>query len=75
MCQQRNGLITAQTQARITRRGKILSLTPFKAWAEWAPLLALRIREWQAHRLPESHGARRKWIFPHCFSNLRLPSV
>ena len=74
MCQQRIGLIAARTQARITRRGKILLLTRLKARAELAPLPALRMRDWMVHWLPESHGAHRRWIFLHCFNNWELLS-
>jgi len=58
MCQQRIGLIAARTQARITRRGKILLHTRLKARAELAPLPALRMRDWLVHWLPERSGSR-----------------
>jgi len=78
MCQRRNGLITAQTQARLARRWEKSrtqlgesSLRMGSAAGSPKDELVGTLVAGISWRTTKDEGL---WIFPHCFSNWELRS-
>jgi hypothetical protein len=79
MCQQRCGLITAQTQAHFARRwenslrpmGESSQRVAAAAGSQYEMLAGTLVAEISRHMTEKDEGL---WKFPHCFSNWGLRS-